>query len=331
MNNFRYYTQLMKPVRKIAFYARNFCAYYMPKSYYRARFDALMERLSESERKAVEARAAYYNRMQLTTLSNSHDLTSISDFKYPYGKKKKYSTYFFDLYAALKYFPEQYRFAYLFGDVTRVPDFPAFVKSRPVPAEGASSNSVILKLNKARHYLFIRDSLSFRDKKDMIVSRNCVRQPHRKRWLEMYYGHPMCNVGQINKDVQDGHPEWIKDYMTIPQQLKYKFICCIEGNDVATNLKWVMSSNSLAVMPRPKYETWFMEGSLIPDYHYVEIKEDYSDLIEKMEYYIAHPDEAEAIVRHAHEYIRQFKDRRMEKIVSLAVVEKYFRLTGQMK
>lgn len=147
----------------------------------------------------------------------------------------------------------------------------------------------------------------------------------------MYHGHPMCNVGQINPDVQDGHQEWLKEYMTIPQQLKYKFICCIEGNDVATNLKWVMSSNSLAVMPRPKYETWFMEGSLIPGYHYVEIKEDYSDLIEKMEYYIARPDEAEAIIRHAHEYIRQFKDTRMEKLVSLAVVEKYFRLTGQME
>ncbi len=330
MSNFRYYTQWMKPVRKIAFYVRGFCTYYVPKAYYRARYASLTNRLSENERKAVDARAAYYNRM-LSTPPDLHNLTSVQDFKYPHGKKKKFSTYFFDLYGSLKYFPEHYRFSYLFGDVTEEPEMPAFVKSRPIPAEGAHSNSVILKLNKARHYLFIKDSLSFREKKDMIVSRNCVRQPHRKRWLEMYHGHPMCNVGQINPDVQDGHQEWLKEYMTIPQQLKYKFICCLEGNDVATNLKWVMSSNSLAVMPRPKYETWFMEGSLIPGYHYVEIKEDYSDLIEKMEYYIARPDEAETIIRHAHEYIRQFKDRRMEKLVSLAVVEKYFRLTGQME
>ena len=40
---------------------------------------------------------------------------------------------------------------------------------------------------------------------------------------------------------------------------KHKFILCIEGNDVASNLKWVMSSNSVAVMPKPKFESWFME------------------------------------------------------------------------
>ena len=41
-----------------------------------------------------------------------------------------------------------------------------------------------------------------------------------------------------------------------------------------------MSSNSVAVMPKPKYESWFMEGKLIPDYHYVLIKDDYSDFEE---------------------------------------------------
>ena len=39
-----------------------------------------------------------------------------------------------------------------------------------------------------------------------------------------------------------------------------------------------MSSNSVAVMPRPKYESWFMEGRLQPGVHYIEIKDDYSDL-----------------------------------------------------
>ena len=53
---------------------------------------------------------------------------------------------------------------------------------------------------------------------------------------------------------------------------------CVEGVDVATNLKWVMSSNSIAVMPKPKIESWFMENMLIPEKHYIEIKEDYSDV-----------------------------------------------------
>jgi len=72
--------------------------------------------------------------------------------------------------------------------------------------------------------------------------------------------------------------------MTIDEQLEYKFILSLEGNDVATNLKWIMSSNSLAFMPRPKYETWFMEGNLVPNHHYILIKDDYSDLEERLKY-----------------------------------------------
>ena len=36
-----------------------------------------------------------------------------------------------------------------------------------------------------------------------------------------------------------------------------------------------------------------MEGKLRPDYHYIEVKEDFSDLEEKLNYYIAHPEEAQ--------------------------------------
>lgn len=75
--------------------------------------------------------------------------------------------------------------------------------------------------------------------------------------------------------------------------MDYKFIMALEGNDVASNLKWVMSSNSIAVMPRPTCETWFMEGKLIPNYHYIEIKPDFTDLEERLKYYIEHPEEAQ--------------------------------------
>ncbi|MGZ8190247.1 MAG: glycosyl transferase family 90, partial [Methylococcaceae bacterium] len=100
-------------------------------------------------------------------------------------------------------------------------------------------------------------------------------------------------------------------------------------NDVATNLKWVMSSNSVAVMPRPKYETWFMEGTLIPNVHYIEIKDDYSNLEEKINYYEQHPNELSQIVENAHNHVSQFLDSFREKIIALLVLKKYFYLTGQ--
>ncbi|MBR3727278.1 MAG: lipopolysaccharide biosynthesis protein, partial [Prevotella sp.] len=126
----------------------------------------------------------------------------------------------------------------------------------------------------------------------------------------------------------DEHPEWQKGKLTIGEHLDYKFIMSLEGNDVASNLKWVMSSNSIAVTPRLTQETWFMEGTLKPNYHYIEVKDDFSDLEERLNYYIEHPDEAEAIIYHAHEYVELFRDRKREKLVSLLVLKKYFDITN---
>jgi hypothetical protein len=137
----------------------------------------------------------------------------------------------------------------------------------------------------------------------------------------------LCNIGQVNRDNQEG--KYLVEKMTIDEQLDYKFILSLEGNDVATNLKWIMSSNSLAVMPRPKFETWFMEGTLVPNYHYILINDDYSDLEERLKYYIEHTEETLGIVSNANEYVNQFRNKKREDVISLLVLDKYFRETGQ--
>ena len=116
---------------------------------------------------------------------------------------------------------------------------------------------------------------------------------------------------------------WIKAKLTFEEHLKNKFVLCLEGNDVATNLKWVMSSNSLPVMPVPKFETWFMEGKLIADTHFVCIQDDYADLEEKLNYYIKNTDKALKILQHAHQYVDQFRSKKREDLISLLVLEKY--------
>ena len=143
--------------------------------------------------------------------------------------------------------------------------------------------------------------------------------------MEKFANGQSSMVNAASTNLIEAHPEWHAQKMTIEEHLDYKFIMSLEGNDVASNLKWVMSSNSIAVMPKPTCETWFMEGTLIPNYHYIEIKPDFSDLIEKLEYYIAHPDEAEEIIRHAHEYVDKFLNRRRERIISWLVMDRYFR------
>ena len=104
---------------------------------------------------------------------------------------------------------------------------------------------------------------------------------------------------------------------------------CVEGVDVATNLKWVMSSNSIAVMPRPSVESWFMEQKLIPDYHYIEIDKNFSNLEERLDFFIKNPSKCHEIIINANNYVKQFKNKKREELISLLVLEKYFYFTSQ--
>ena len=234
---------------------------------------------------------------------------------------------FFDLQYAVRWFSRSLRIAYIPGDVYFTPEFPSIVKSRLLKEDNAYS--VILKLDKLRHFIFLNDPVPFSQKRDQAVFRGKIRLSRiREKFLQKYFGSSICDCGVVGRN--EGYPEvWMTPKKTIREHLDYKFIMALEGNDVASNLKWVMSSNSIAVMTRPTCETWFMEGKLIPDYHYIEIKDDLSDLEEKLTYYINHPVEAEQIVKHAHEYVAQFFDVERERLISLLVMDKYFQMTGQ--
>ena len=54
------------------------------------------------------------------------------------------------------------------------------------------------------------------------------------------------------------------------------------------------------------------------------------DLEEKIDYYIAHPEQAQQIIDHANDFARQFYDSRRERFISLLVMKKYFEKTGQL-
>lgn len=321
---------IIKFCRKVGFYVRNFCLYAMPDFPYTYFLMRKFKRLSHEDRRDAEERADYYNKLPDGCFVGQFSSVVLKDYKFPFAQKRKHSSYFFDLHETVRLFKHSLRIAYIFGDIDYEPDFPVLVKARPVT--GCSSMSVICKLNKVRHFKFVKDNVPFIQKKDMLVFRNVVKkQPHRTRFIEKLCNSSLCDVGQINPDGCDLNPEYVRPFMPIEHQLQYKFIACIEGHDVATNLKWVMSSNSIAVMPKPKIESWFMEGKLIGGYHYIEIKDDYSDVEEKISYYSAHPEEAKSIITHAHDYVKQFMNEDKERYIQYLVVKKYFEKTSQIR
>lgn len=293
--------------------------YCVPNYFYRANLDYKLSLIENYDETDIIGRLNYYNKLSKPYSCNDRFI-KIKDFTL--AKKYKPYSYYFDTYEYAKYFDIENKISFAYGDVTWIPNVPQIVKSRPIVEE--NENSVLLNLDKLRHFLFIDDNNAFGNKENILIGRGAIYQKHRVEFYEKYFNHPLCNLGHVgNKNV---HPEWNKGMLPIGRHLKYKFILCLEGNDVASNLKWVMSSNSIAVMPKPRYETWFMEGKLKANFHYIEIKDDYSDLEEKLQYYIEHTHEALEIINNAHNYINQFRDKNREDIISLLVLKRYFEL-----
>ncbi len=309
---------------KLPYYLRNYAKVFLPKAIFQKRLTTKLDSLDK--RKDVDyirERVDYYNKMEHVEPLDASS-PRFKDLKK--GREVK-SVYFLDAYDIISWFKEDYNWHFMPGDITFIPEVPSIVKSRPI--EGDNRNSVILKLVKVRHFIFIKDKIPFQEKENRLIFRGKVdNKPNREAFMKMYFGHPMCDLGNITK-YNVSPSEWKVKKSTLFEHLKYKFILALEGNDVASNLKWVMSSNSIAVMPQPKFETWFMEGRLKPNYHYIKIKDDYSDLEERINYYLENEGEALEILKNAQQYVSQFFDKEREHLIGLAVMEKYLKMTGQ--
>jgi Glycosyl transferase family 90 len=306
---------------RAAYYLAGFSRLFLPSAPELRRLERRLTSLSPAERERLSDRGNYYFRS-----SQSFDATggvTIGEFRRQKIHRVK-TNYFLDLYHPLRHFDRTLRFHYRFGDKYFIPDQPTFLKARELCE--ANANGVLMKLNKVRHFCFVGTDQSYESKLDRVVWRGNGKQAQRQALVERYANHPLCDVGQTN---DHGDPRYRKPYLTMAEQLKNKFVLSVEGNDVATNLKWIMSSQSLCFMPRPTRETWFMEGRLIPDHHYVQVKPDFSDLEEKLRECIAEPDRCRAMIANANDYVRQFFDEEMESLISVYVVDKYFALSGQ--
>ena len=271
----------------------------------------------------IDMRVSYYNKM---------DLAFSAQDPVPFWRKKfkRRDYYVFDLFHLLAGMKNgrQARFDYLFGDITTVPPRPTILKSRPI--EGDNRHSILLKICRLRHFRFIRDPIPYEQKKDRAVWRGSIKtNPVRRQLVDQYRDHPQCDVAGTPSRKGAKYIFAKNDYMEISKQLEYKFIISLEGVDVATNLKWIMSSNSLCMAQRLKYETWFMEGKLIPDFHYVLLADDLSDVGAKVSHYLSHPHEARAIIANANGWVAQFLDEQREDYIGRRVLMKYFEQSGQ--
>ncbi len=304
---------------KLVYYIKRFGYNVLPAPFFKWNYKRLKRFEKQCDHDELNERLDYYFKLK-QPFKIPEEAVAVKNFKRTRG-----TDYYLDLKEFLHYFSGNTRFAYQFGDSTHVNSYPTLFKARPIG--GDNENSILFKLNKNRHFKWVKDPIRFADKKDKMVWRGGAYLELRREFVKRFWDHPLCDIGQTNKPKEPD--PWQKEYLSISEQLKYKFIFCPEGNDVATNLKWVLSSNSLCFMPRPKFETWFMEGTLKPGVHYVELAADYSDLEEKIEYYSTHLAEAEKIIDNAHLHVDRFRNSDLEDLLCLKVLERYAAMSGQ--
>ncbi len=230
--------------------------------------------------------------------------------------------------------PDEYKnkkFLYKAGDHTRKIRFPGLLAKARQREDRAVT---LLNLNPLRHWKELYNTenrdVAYQHKKDMAVWRGATTGVRKTRGRRIdlvnkfFATQQRFDVGySIVTGKKNAHDYPVKDLKSIEELLQYKFLICLEGNDVASGLKWMLQSNSVVMMPRPSISGWLMEDALKPFVHYIPLADDFSDAENQFEWAMCHPDECLEISKNATRYMSQFLAPRNEVLIEREVFRRY--------
>ena len=168
---------------KFFYYLKNYLLLIIPNFFFRKSLEKRLSIFSKNEIDNLIERVNYYNKIE-SQIKVDSNWPKLSDLKI----EKKGKTYFFDAYSTTRNFSQKFKCNFLFGDIDYVPNTPSFVKSRPIKN---SQNSIILKLNKVRHFQHVVDKFETENKADILFGRAAVFQKQRINFYKKYFNHPM--------------------------------------------------------------------------------------------------------------------------------------------
>ncbi len=223
------------------------------------------------------------------------------------------------------------KFICAFGDISHTTSLITLCKNR---ADG-NNNSVLLRcLNYVRHWSLVYTipvSVPFDKKISKVFWRGSTtgcpnRLGNRFSMVTKWFNtSDKIDVGFTSICQKRGaYSSYVKKRCNVSTFLEYKYILSIEGNDKDSGINWKLNSNSLVLMAKPRVCSWLMETTLIPDYHYIILKDDFSDLEEKVDWCNDNPHICETIIKNANNFMSQFIDETVEEKIEEAVINKYF-------
>ena len=201
-------------------------------------------------------------------------------------------------------------------------EYPSIQKVRKIMSN--NNNAFLFPLEYGRHWNDAFDMMNNRvkkvnweHKKDEPVFRGTLtgtEKIDRLDFCKLFSS--KYNVGLLYNPYQYtelDYKDCTKDSVSINNMLKYKYIISIEGNDKDSGLNWKLASGSVVLMKKPVYESWLMEGRLIPYFHYVPLKDDYSDFEEILNWCKNNDSKCKEISSNAFNYMLEFNNLQNEK------------------
>lgn len=176
---------------KLIYYIKNMLGMLIPNIFFQMQLRHKLASLSDRKDKDyILYRVNYYNKL-LPGAILPESVPALAEHKL-----KGHKVYIYDTRCYTRWFSQQLRLNLCAGDVDFVPPIPSISKSRLITEN--NGNGVIMKLNKIRHFIFVRDKKKFTEKKDMAVFRGKVTDKEQRiKFMKMYFGHPMCDLGDI--------------------------------------------------------------------------------------------------------------------------------------
>jgi hypothetical protein len=114
----------------------------------------------------------------------------------------------------------------------------------------------------------------------------------------------------------------IERQLSFSEQLKYKFILAMPGNDYASSLYWSLCSNSVVFLLENEWET-ALDGGLEPWVHYVPVCSTLEDIQNKYERMLSDPGLCIDIIKNAHDHMRPFLDNDLRDALDYETLRRY--------
>lgn len=120
--------------------------------------------------------------------------------------------------------------------------------------------------------------------------------------IDAYFNTCCQHLGVLRKQLTKSG--YIKDSLSVEEQMKYKYQILVDGNSATwCRTYWQLFSNALIFKQK---STWVLpvHYGLKPGIHYIELQNDLSDVVDKLNWAMEHDDEVKVIVQNALDFAK---------------------------